>query len=109
MKATFVLLANSEVHNYVRKLSWDIHQKYRTGTRHASLPPYISLKQPFSISDLPALEDYMDELAKSIDPFEVKLTELQVVPTFFDGMEYGILWIEIEETEILRGVHNRLN
>lgn len=109
MKATFALLANPEVHNVVRKLSWEIHQKYRTGTRHASLPPHISLKQPFGISNLPALEAYMDELAESIPPFDVTLTELQAVPTFFDGMEYGILWVEVEETETLRGLHNRLN
>ncbi len=31
MKATFALLANNGIHNLVRKLSWDIHQKYRTG------------------------------------------------------------------------------
>ena len=109
MKATFVLLANLEVHNFVRKLSWDIHQKYRTGTRHASLPPHISLKQPFSISDLTALERYMDELAISIQPFEVDLTEIQAVPTFYEGMEYGVLWIKVKENEMLRGLHNRLN
>ena len=32
MKAAFALLANTEVHNLTRKLSWEIHQKYRTGT-----------------------------------------------------------------------------
>jgi 2'-5' RNA ligase len=109
MKATFVLLANQDVHNLVRKLSWEIHQKYRTGTHHAALPPHVSLKQPFNVSDLPALERYMDELANSIQPFEVTLTELQAVPIIFDGMEYGILWVDVEETEILRELHNRLN
>lgn len=109
MKATFVLLANPEVHNFVRKLSWDIHQKYHTGTRHAALPPYVSLKQPFNAPDLPALENYMAELADTIPPFDVRLTELQAVPIFYDDMEYGILWIDVEETATLRGLHNRLN
>jgi 2'-5' RNA ligase len=109
MKATFVLLANSEVHNFIRKLTWEIHKKYRTGTRHASLPPHISLKQPFYIPNIPALEEYMDELASSIQPFDVTLTELQAVPMLFDGTEYGILWASIEETETLRGLHHRLN
>lgn len=109
MKATFALLANTEAHNIVRKLSWKIHQKYRTGTKHASLPPHVSLKQPFSISNLSALEKYMDELAKSITPFDVKLTEVQVVPTSFEGVDYGVLWIDVEETTKLRGLHNRLN
>ena len=109
MKATFALLANLEVHNYIRRLTWEIHQKYRTGTRHASLPPHITLKQPFTISDLPALEEYMDHLAGSTQPFEVTLTKLKTVPILFDSLEYGILWAEIEETKTLRGLHHRLN
>ncbi|MCK6540660.1 MAG: 2'-5' RNA ligase family protein [Anaerolineales bacterium] len=109
MKATFALLASPEVHNVVRKLSWEFHQKYRTGTRHASLPPHVSLKQPFPVSDLSALEKYMDELAGSIQPFAVTLTELRIVPVPFGGAEYGILWFDIEETEQLCGLHNRLN
>ena len=109
MKAAFALPANMEVHNLVRKLSWEMHQKYRTGTRHVSLPPHVSLKQPFGVSDFSALEDYMHELAGSIEPFEVALSELQVVPISFGGTEYGILWIDVEESEELRGLHNRLN
>lgn len=109
MKAAFALPANSEVHNVVRKLSWEMHQKYRTGTRHASLPPHISLKQPFGVSDLFALEKFMEELAGSIEPFEVTLNELQIVPISSGGIEYGILWVDVEESEELRGLHNRLN
>ena len=109
MKATFALLANTEAHNFVRKLSWGIHQKYHTGTKHASLPPHVSLKQPFRISELSALEKYMDELAKSIQPFEVMLTEIQVVPITFGGTDYGVLWVDVRETKELRELHNRLN
>jgi 2'-5' RNA ligase len=109
MKAAFALLANHETHNVVRKLSWEIHQKYRTGTRHASLTPHISLKQPFSIHHLSALEDYMAEMAGSIQPFQVTLTELQVIPVSFGGTAFGLLWIDVEETPELRNLHNRLN
>jgi len=109
MKATFALLANIEAHNIVRKLAWEIHQKHHTGTKHASLPPHVSLKQPFNVSNLSVLEKYMDELAKSIQPFEVTLTEVQVVPTAFGGIDYGILWVDVDETKELRGLHNRLN
>jgi 2'-5' RNA ligase len=109
LKATFALLANTEIHNLVRKLAWEMHQKIRTGTRHCSLPPHISLKQPFQIEDLVALEDYMAELASSMEPFEVQLTELQIEPFVFDGIEFGILWIDVQETEYLRHLHNRVN
>ena len=70
MKAVFALLTNTEIHNLVRKLSWDIHQKYRTGIEVCRLPPHISLKQPFDISDLELLVKYMAELAGSITPWE---------------------------------------
>ncbi|HKY53197.1 MAG TPA: 2'-5' RNA ligase family protein [Anaerolineales bacterium] len=109
IKATFALLANTEVHNLVRKLAWEIHRKYHTGTDVCRLPPHISLKQPFATSNLASLEEYMDELAKSITPFDVYLTELQLVPLRFEGMEFGLLWIDVQETETLRQLHNRIN
>jgi len=109
MKAAFALLANPEVHNFVRRLTWEIHQKYRTDISACRLPPHISLKQPFEIGDLAALESYMDDLASTIEPFEVHLTELQLVPTVMDDTETGILWLDVQETEDLRGLHNRLN
>ena len=109
MKATFALLANNHMHNWVRKLAWEIHQNYRTGTQHCRLPPHISLKQPFRISDLAALEDYMDALASSITPFDVTLGDLQLEPIVFDSVEYGILWLPVQETASLRQLHLRLN
>jgi 2'-5' RNA ligase len=109
MKATFALLANNEIHNLVRKLSWDIHQKYRTGIDVTRLPPHISLKQPFDISDLNLLGKYMIELAKNITPFDVKLTELQMIDMTIEGMDTGILWLNVQETELLRQLHGRVN
>jgi 2'-5' RNA ligase len=109
MKATFALLANTEVHNFVRKLSWDIHQKYRTGIAVCRLPPHISLKQPFEVPDLGWLEQYMHELAKSINPFRVELTRLELIGTTLDHLDTGILWLKVEETELLRRLHNRVH
>jgi len=109
MKATFAFLANNHIHNLVRKLSWDIHQKYRTGIDVCRLPPHISLKQTFDIADLDSLSEYMDELAQSIEPFQARLTHLELIDATIDGLESGIIWLSVEETESLRGLHNRLN
>lgn len=109
MKATFALLANNEIHNRVRKLSWEIHRTYRTGLDITRLPPHISLKQPFDMADLRPAEQYMVELAGSIAPFEVKLTALQLVDAVIEGVATGILWLNVEETETLRQLHNRVN
>jgi hypothetical protein len=51
----------------------------------------------------------MFELAGSISPFEVTLTGLQIVPAQTGELDSGILWIDVQETEFLRGLHNRLN
>jgi 2'-5' RNA ligase len=109
MKATFALLANNEIHNLVRKLSWDIHRKYQTGIDVTCLPPHISLKQPFDIADLDALEKYMIELAETITPFDMQLTELQLVNMTMDGLDTGLLWLNVQETKLLRQLHNRVN
>lgn len=109
MNATFALLANAEIHNQVRKLTWDIHQKYRTGIAVCRLPPHISLKQPFDSPDLDLLERHMAELAQSLQPFQVDLTHLELVKTVVDGLDTGISWLNVQETAFLRQLPNRLN
>ena len=109
MKATFALLADNETHNLVRKLSWDIHQKYRTGIDICRLPPHISLKQPFDISDLDALSDYVTELAQRLEPFQTLLSHLELIETTMDGLHTGILWLNVQETESLRQLHERVD
>jgi 2'-5' RNA ligase len=109
MKATFALLANRRIYNLVRKLAWQVHQKYHTGIEVTRLPPHVSLKQPFDITDMSLLEEYMVELAGSISPFDVRLRELQIIPAKIEELDSGILWIDVEETEYLRALHNRLN
>ena len=78
MKATFALLANRDVHNWVRRLAWQIHQTYRTGTLHCRLPPHISLKQPFPVTDLTALEaallGFQNRYESAARPFEWTFT-----------------------------------
>jgi 2'-5' RNA ligase len=87
VKATFALLADTETHDFVRKLAWNIHRKYRTGIEVYRLPPHVSLKQPFDISDLTALKVYMDELASSIKPFEVSLSQLHLVKATLGNLD----------------------
>ena len=109
MKATFAFLADVNVYNLVRKLAWDVHRKYSTGLDVCRLPPHVSLKQPFEISELLLLESYMAELAGSIQPFEVKLNKLQLIPVTINNLDTGILWLDVEESELLRETHDRVN
>lgn len=51
----------------------------------------------------------MNELASSINPVEIKLTELQLIPITIDGVESGILWVDVQESRVLRLMHQRIN
>jgi 2'-5' RNA ligase len=103
MKAAFALLVDHEVHNIVRKLAIEAHQNYQVGLAGSQLPPHVSLKQPFLISDLRAVEAYFDQLAASIEP--VVLTFLRI-----GGPDDApVLWLEVEESVTLRHLHSRIN
>jgi 2'-5' RNA ligase len=109
MKATFALLADRIIHNIIRKIAWKADRNYGIGTDAARLEPHVSLKQPFEVCDIIALEAYMAEFAASISPFEIHLTKIRAIPTRIDDVETGILWFDVEETSYLRGLHHRLN
>ncbi len=106
MKAAFALLADHPTHNTVRKLTWQMYQKYGVSLETSRLPPHVSLKQPFDIPDLGVLESYMDELASSISPVEITLSELEIVEV---GVHTSILWLKAEQTPALHQLHSRLN
>ncbi len=83
--------------------------KYHTGTYHCRLPPHISLKQPFPVADLPALEAYVDELANSLPPVAIDLSELQAIPISAGGQSFGLLWADVANQAELHPLHDRVN
>jgi 2'-5' RNA ligase len=109
MKATFALLVDWRVHNFVRALAVELHGRYRVGLQACLLPPHVSLKQPFAVSDLASLEAYFDRFAAGLAPFEVALTRLELQVLDEGGEGRGILWLAVEENRTLRVLHDRLN
>ena len=51
----------------------------------------------------------MGEFAASISSFEIHLTEIQIIPVQFNGLETAILWVDVEQSSELRALHQRLN
>jgi 2'-5' RNA ligase len=86
-----------------------MYQTHGISLEACRLPAHVSLKQPFDIPDIAALEGYMAELAHDIQPHEISLTRLQLVETNVAGNPTGILWLEVNETPLLRSLHDRLN
>jgi 2'-5' RNA ligase len=109
MKAGFALLVDHTLHNLIRKLAFELHRDYRIGFRAALVPPHISLKQPFLVSDVAAVETYFDSFAASIRPFDVALQAVEVHPAAGPTGDLGVVWIKVSDSKVLRGLHTRLN
>jgi len=103
MQTCFVLLVDHTIHNSMRRLAFELHRDYRTGFHGALIPPHISLKQPFRVADIDAVEAYFDAFAAGIRPFDVALEGVEVLP------EAGIVWVAVRESPALRDLHNRLS
>ena len=107
VRATFVLLTDWETQNGMRKLAVELDAEHATGLAGSLLPAHVSLKQPFQIADLHALDTYFDEWAASIEPFDVRFAGLGF--PYLEEAGMGIVWLDVEETGLLRGLHDRLN
>ena len=105
MKAAIALLADYHTQNIVRRIVFELEQAFQIDFLASLLPAHISLKQPFSFESMARLEGYFDLLAAQIAPFQIKLDEIYY--TEWGGN--GVLGINVEETNILRELHNQLN
>lgn len=110
MKVTFALIPNIETQNFVIKLAWEIHTEHNASLAIRCLPPHISLKQPFNVSSLDDLTNYMQEFAASIPEMNLTLDGYQVWdwPNAYNPTS-SILTIKTQETSELRALHTRLN
>lgn len=102
MKVAFALLPGLALQNDVRRLGWEIHERWSTGTRPRALPPHVSLKQPFDVDgDFPAVERYFATLAASVAPVDLQLGKLLLWET--------VLSIDVASSPSLLALHARLN
>ena len=104
MKAAIALLADYNIQNFVRRIVFELDQSYQVGFLASLLPAHVSLKQPFSFEDMGRLESYFDSLATQITPFQIELDEIY----YTEWEAYGILGVDVEETNTLRKLHNQL-
>jgi 2'-5' RNA ligase len=105
MKAAIALILEGEAHAAVRRTALELHQTCGMGLQGIQLPAHVSLKQPFVISDLPALEAYFDAFASSLQPVPLTLTSFQC----WRVNDVLIAFIDVLEEATLRPLHERLN
>ena len=110
MKATIVLIADNEAENFGRKMMLEAHKHGKMGFEMARLPQHVSLKQPFSISDLDDMEAFFDEFAKEIATFDIEFVDMDVFPSnVLGGVPSGCMSLRVKETPQLVEAQRRLN
>jgi 2'-5' RNA ligase len=98
-------LADYKVQNYARRVVYEMDREHSIELLAALVPAHVTLKQPFSFESMARLEEYFDSLAAGITPFRIEFDK--VYYTEWEG--YGILGLNVVETDTLRGLHNQIN
>jgi hypothetical protein len=105
MKAGIGILADHAAQNFTRKIVFALAQEHPIDLLASIHQAHISLKQPFTFESMKRLEAYFDSFAESVVPFRIELDKIY----YTQWGEYSILGLNVKETPILRGLHDRLN
>jgi 2'-5' RNA ligase len=105
VKAALVLLADIPVQNFAHRVAVRLCAEQGLPFYAAVLPAHISLKQPFLFEDFERLDAFCDRFAASVEPFEIRLDRFYL----YESGDFGVLGLNVVETLLLRGLHERLN
>lgn len=109
MKATIVLVGDTDTQNYGRKTLLEAHKLAKTGFEMARLPFHVSLKQPFVIEDLKEFEDFFDGFAKTVSPMEIAFEKMVLFPnSVIGGIPSGCMMLRAAKNAELDAVQKRL-
>ena len=97
MKAAIVLLANTPIQNFIRRIVFELNAKYQVVFYASLLPSDVSLKQPFAFEDMDVLEKYFDALTARTPPFDLLLDRFYCE----EWAGFGILGLNVVETSII--------
>ena len=108
MRATIVLVGDTDAQNYGAKTMLAAHKLGGTGFEAARLPFHVSLKQTFRIQDRAAFEQFFDEFAATVEPISVEFEELWVMPNeSLGGEKSGCLALKARRTPQLEALQKR--
>lgn len=105
MNAVLTLPLDWRVHNWMRQVSLELYQQCGIEMNSAHNPPHLSLLSSFEVEDLGRLERYVDQLASSLEPLSVTLTDLKL---WANPGEACVLYLDVAEQEMLMPLHHRV-
>ena len=96
------ILLDEKSFNFARKKEIEILKNIGT-TGGLCQSPHITVKRPFSVGDekLEEIENYMEELSKDIEPFQVNIDG-------FGYFEPEVIYLNIEHSDQLQELHVRI-
>ena len=105
MKAAIALLADYQVQNIARRMTYEISQCGEIEFLGSLLPSHVSLKQPFTFESMDILESWFVAFSKRISPFLIELDHIY----YDEWNDSAIVGLGVCETPTLRELHNQIN
>lgn len=108
MKATIVLVGNTDTQNCGARLMLEANRLGNTGFEMARLPFHVSLKQTFVINDIGKFEKFFDEFASTVSPITIPFEKFVISPNnAIGGTQSGVLALRATRTEELDTLQKR--
>jgi len=100
MNIGFAILLEDEPHNFLRKVELELCEKFSLcwGLKQS---PHITIKAPFETNKLDLFVDYLESLAKEINPFEVELDG-------FNSFGKNVIFLDVKENQQLKDLHFKI-
>ena len=86
----------------IRNVCREINKEYDLSELSFTLPQHISIKTSFITDNYIEVKEYIKEILKNQKRFNIRIIGITKINN-------GVIWLDIEETEELRNVHNLLN
>jgi 2'-5' RNA ligase len=108
LQAAIALLPDAELSNQLGAAALAAHAASRGRLRWPRLPAHLSLKQPFAVESLSALERAIELLAAELDPIRVTLGAVEVQPPS-PGSPEAAVWVGVAAEPSLLELERRLD
>lgn len=99
MTIGYAIMANVESHNFIRKIQLKLHQEMGTGLARQS--PHVTLKSPFETDEIENHVLFLENLSKSIKPFEIELEG-------FGSFGEKVIYLAVKRNQELTELHQKI-
>ena len=96
------LVFNKNDEAYIREICKEINKKYKLDENSFTLPQHISLKISFDSEEYKDVIEYVKSILENQKRIRVKIIGISKINN-------GVIWLDVEENQELRRIHNLLN